>query len=77
MEKNKTVIHDEKTAETIVFAGERKTARSIAADEDGSITAFAEVGGEIAAPVGSDYMIVRIVSESGAAYADDVSVRLK
>ena len=39
--------------------------------------AFAEVGGEIAAPVGSDYMIVRIVSESGAAYADDVSVRLK
>ncbi len=39
--------------------------------------AFAEVGGEIAAPVGSDYMIVSIVSESGAAYADDVSVRLK
>lgn len=38
---------------------------------------YALIGGEISAPIGSDYMIVEIVSESGSAYADNLSVRLK
>ncbi len=38
---------------------------------------FTKIGGEITAPAGSENMTVKILSESGTAYADNVSVRLK
>ena len=47
MEKNKTVIHDEKTAEILVFAGEQKATRSVAEDGGGTVAAFAENGGTL------------------------------
>ena len=47
MEKNKTLIHDEKTAEIIVFAGEERATRSVAEDGGGTVAAFAENGGTL------------------------------
>lgn len=40
-------------------------------------SAFAKIGGEVVAPANSENMTVKIVSESGTAYADNVSLKIK